>query len=432
MRASVARPRERDRDLGRIHDRGSDAQQPAASLGEAQDGAAEGSLAVREDDKAHGDGARDGEEQEAGHATYQAGDASGNPETGGHEDPQGAAVTAPEGVQKGVARSWNDLKGFGFISPESGGDDIFVHHSAISGDGYRCLTEGEPVEYTVIVSDDGRLKAANVTGPDRGRLRGIWGDEQPICGVVVKWRSDKGFGFIKPEDGQNDIFVHQSTIVSTGFRELSEGDEVEFTTQMDGGRVKAKKVTGRGGKPLPGADRDALAGGGRGGGPRGPDPMRGGGGYGGAPPRGPMGPGGGGYGAPGGGGGYGGGGYGGPAGGGPTGGGGGGYPPYSYNSAGPMGGGYGGAPAGGYGGGGYGGGMGMGVPPPMGGMGGGQPPGMMGRMGYQGYPPEGGAGGPDRRNLGMGGQRYNPYGRGAGPPAGGYGGYGYGGGYGGR
>ncbi|KAJ1621241.1 cold-shock' DNA-binding domain-containing protein, partial [Pavlovales sp. CCMP2436] len=50
-------------------------------------------------------------------------------------------------------------KGFGFIAPENGGDDIFVHHSAITTDGYRCLTENEPVEYEVILADDGRSKA---------------------------------------------------------------------------------------------------------------------------------------------------------------------------------------------------------------------------------------------------------------------------------
>ena len=47
----------------------------------------------------------------------------------------------------GKVKWFNDQKGFGFIQPENGGQDIFVHHSVIEGQGFRTLQDGEAVEY---------------------------------------------------------------------------------------------------------------------------------------------------------------------------------------------------------------------------------------------------------------------------------------------
>lgn len=47
----------------------------------------------------------------------------------------------------GVVKWFNNAKGFGFIEPEGGGDDIFVHYSAIKSEGYRTLNEGQAVTY---------------------------------------------------------------------------------------------------------------------------------------------------------------------------------------------------------------------------------------------------------------------------------------------
>ena len=49
--------------------------------------------------------------------------------------------------QNGIVKWFNRLKGFGFIQPEEGGTDIFVHYSQIEGEGYRNLFEGDPVSY---------------------------------------------------------------------------------------------------------------------------------------------------------------------------------------------------------------------------------------------------------------------------------------------
>ena len=60
----------------------------------------------------------------------------------------------------GTVKWFNDSKGFGFISQE-GGEDVFVHHTAITMDGFRTLKEGERVEFDVVQGPKG-LQAANV------------------------------------------------------------------------------------------------------------------------------------------------------------------------------------------------------------------------------------------------------------------------------
>lgn len=61
----------------------------------------------------------------------------------------------------GTVKWFNATKGFGFISPDGGGEDVFVHHSAIDMQGYRELTEGQHVEYDVTQGQKG-LQAASV------------------------------------------------------------------------------------------------------------------------------------------------------------------------------------------------------------------------------------------------------------------------------
>ena len=50
----------------------------------------------------------------------------------------------------GTVKWFNDAKGFGFITPENGEKDCFVHHTAISGQGFKSLAEGEKVEFDVV------------------------------------------------------------------------------------------------------------------------------------------------------------------------------------------------------------------------------------------------------------------------------------------
>ena len=62
---------------------------------------------------------------------------------------------------EGTVKWFSDSKGYGFISPNDGGEDIFVHHQSIQMDGYKSLKEGQKVEFTTEKGKKG-LQAASV------------------------------------------------------------------------------------------------------------------------------------------------------------------------------------------------------------------------------------------------------------------------------
>jgi cold shock CspA family protein len=158
----------------------------------------------------------------------------------------------------GTALRWNQGRGFGFIEPDDGGDHVFVHSSAITdGD---ILKQGAAVSYTLGADDrSGRDCAKYVTGgSSSGEPRGGVAGAPPegmLQGTVKLWTS-KGFGFIAPDDGGDDVFCHFSVIEDGNA--LSQGATVHFTRELD--EVKGKE---RAGEVIGGFAQEYDGGGGR-------------------------------------------------------------------------------------------------------------------------------------------------------------------------
>lgn len=64
-------------------------------------------------------------------------------------------------MMTGVVKWFSNEKGYGFITPEGGGKDVFVHHSAVQGEGYKTLDEGQRVQFEVTQGPKGE-QAANL------------------------------------------------------------------------------------------------------------------------------------------------------------------------------------------------------------------------------------------------------------------------------
>jgi CspA family cold shock protein len=143
------------------------------------------------------------------------------------------------GEGKGIVKFFNPQKGFGFIVRDDGGEDVFVHISAVEQAGMTDLADGQPLEFT-LVDRGGRISATNlriegepmaVERAERGPQRQLTGEK--ATGTVKFFNAMKGFGFIQRDDGQPDAFVHISAVERAGIPTLNEGDRLEFELEVD-------------------------------------------------------------------------------------------------------------------------------------------------------------------------------------------------------
>ena len=146
------------------------------------------------------------------------------------------------GEGKGVVKFFNPQKGFGFIVRDDGGEDVFVHISAVEQAGLTDLAdgrggrisatdlkiEGEPME---VVRSSAPREGGREGGFGGGPQRQLTGEKAQ--GTVKFFNSMKGFGFISRDDGQPDAFVHISAVERAGLPTINEGDRFEFDIEVD-------------------------------------------------------------------------------------------------------------------------------------------------------------------------------------------------------
>ena len=159
------------------------------------------------------------------------------------------------GEGKGIVKFFNPQKGFGFIVRDDGGEDVFVHISAVEQAGLTDLADGQPLDFT-LVDRGGRISATDLKidgepmeivrsapppregGREGGGFGGGGGPQRQLTGekaqgTVKFFNAMKGFGFISRDDGQPDAFVHISAVERAGLPTINEGDRFEFDIEVD-------------------------------------------------------------------------------------------------------------------------------------------------------------------------------------------------------
>lgn len=147
-------------------------------------------------------------------------------------------VSANQGVETEAVVKWFSLtKGFGFVAPIDGSADAFLHSSVVNQTGLRDVAEGTKLLVTITAGPKGPQVSSIVKTlgmapipPSPGRAPPS-GPEVEMTGSVKWFKTDKGFGFVTPDDGDRDVFVHRSVMMAAGLQHLDSGQKVKMKVQ---------------------------------------------------------------------------------------------------------------------------------------------------------------------------------------------------------
>jgi CspA family cold shock protein len=162
----------------------------------------------------------------------------------------GSTSSAPEA--KATVKWYNPEKGFGFVEMSDGTGDVFLHANSLQNAGFQAVTPGAILTIRVGQGQKGRqvdqviaVTEGEAPPPRSGGFGDRGGFDRPrtprpprqqasgpaveMAGIVKWYNATKGFGFISPQSGGKDVFVHATALEAAGLSPLQEGQAVKMS-----------------------------------------------------------------------------------------------------------------------------------------------------------------------------------------------------------